>query len=174
MRMNWIDRLRGEPAAAAALAIFALSSATILGAYYFELVLKLPPCPLCLEERLPYVVVIPLSMLMVIAALSIGMAQGAYDAALRYSKLRKQGVMGSILVTDRRLLVWANHVKHVNVPHHDLLRAGIKVTVDQPDWICVSYDAGARDPGMSGQVEVRLRTIRASTIAWLCRDLAAR
>src|SRR5258708_13687132 len=69
LRMTWLDRLRGEPAAAAALAIFALSAATIVGAWYFEFVLKLPPCPLCLEERLPYHVVIPLSLLMAIAAL---------------------------------------------------------------------------------------------------------
>jgi disulfide bond formation protein DsbB len=66
---TWIDRLREEPAAAAALAIFVLSAATMLGAYYFELALRMPPCPLCLEERLPYVVVIPLSLLMMIAAL---------------------------------------------------------------------------------------------------------
>jgi disulfide bond formation protein DsbB len=65
-----IDRLRAEPAAAAALAIFVLSAATIVGAWYFEFVLRLPPCPLCLEERLPYHVVIPLSLLMVIAALA--------------------------------------------------------------------------------------------------------
>ena len=32
--------------------------------------LQLPPCPLCLEERLPYHVVIPLSLLMAIAALA--------------------------------------------------------------------------------------------------------
>src|SRR6202051_3696543 len=69
-RMTWLDRLRGEPAAAAALAVFALSSATIVGAWYFEFVLKLPPCPLCLEERLPYHVVIPLALLMAIAALA--------------------------------------------------------------------------------------------------------
>ena len=97
-----------------------------------------------------------------------------YRTPKRYSKLRKRGVMGSIALTDRRLLVWANHVKHVNVPHDDPLRAGIKVKLDQPDWICVSYDAGAADPSRSGQVEVRLHTTRASTIAWLCRDLAAR
>ena len=97
-----------------------------------------------------------------------------YRTPKRYSKLRRQGVMGSIALTDRRLLVWANHVKHVSVPHHDPLRARIKVTVDQPDQVCVSYDAGTRDPSMSGQVEVRLRTTRASTIAWLCRELAAR
>ena len=70
LRMTFIDRLRAEPAAAAALAIFALSTATIVGAWYFEFVLKLPPCPLCLEERLPYHVVIPLSLLMAIAALA--------------------------------------------------------------------------------------------------------
>src|SRR6202158_2327476 len=69
-KMSWTDRLRAEPAAAAALAIFALCTATIAGAWYFEFVLKLPPCPLCLEERLPYHVVIPLSLLMAIAALA--------------------------------------------------------------------------------------------------------
>jgi disulfide bond formation protein DsbB len=68
VRKTWIDRLRDQPAAAAALAIFVLSSATILGAWYFEFVLKLFPCPLCLEERLPYHIVIPLSLLTAIAA----------------------------------------------------------------------------------------------------------
>jgi len=64
-----IDRLRSEPAAAAALAVFALSAATLAGAWFFQLVLKLPPCPLCLEQRIPYHVVIPLSLLLAIAAL---------------------------------------------------------------------------------------------------------
>jgi disulfide bond formation protein DsbB len=68
LRMTWIDRLRAEPAAAAALAIFVLAAATIAGAWYFQYVVGLPPCPLCLEERLPYHVVIPLSLLMAIAA----------------------------------------------------------------------------------------------------------
>jgi len=60
MKQSWTDRIRTDPAAAAALAIFALSAATLLGAWYFEYVVKLPPCPLCLEERLPYHIVIPL------------------------------------------------------------------------------------------------------------------
>ncbi len=68
MRATWSEQLRREPAAAAALAIFVLSAATILGAWYFQYVLKLLPCPLCLEERLPYHIVIPLSLLMAIAA----------------------------------------------------------------------------------------------------------
>jgi disulfide bond formation protein DsbB len=69
LKMTWLDRLRSEPAAVAAILIFALSTATILGAWYFEYVLKYPPCPLCLEERVPYHVVIVLSLLMAVAAL---------------------------------------------------------------------------------------------------------
>ncbi len=68
MKATWFDRLRSDPAAVAALTIFALGSATLLGTWYFEYVLKLPPCPLCLEERLPYHVVVPLSLLLAIAA----------------------------------------------------------------------------------------------------------
>jgi disulfide bond formation protein DsbB len=69
MNEAWIDRFRGEPAAVAALAVFALSSATLAGAWYFQLVLKILPCPLCLEQRISYYVVVPLSLLMAIAAL---------------------------------------------------------------------------------------------------------
>ena len=69
MRKSQADWVRAEPAAAAALAVFALGAATLAGAWYFQLVLKLAPCPLCLEERIAYHVVIPLSLLMAIAAL---------------------------------------------------------------------------------------------------------
>jgi len=68
MKATWSEQLRREPAAAAALAIFAVSTVTIVAAWFFQYVLKLPPCPLCLEERLPYHIVIPLSLLMAIAA----------------------------------------------------------------------------------------------------------
>jgi disulfide bond formation protein DsbB len=69
MNTTWSERLRRTPAVGAALAVFAGSAATLLGAWYFQYVLKFPPCPLCLEERLPYYIVIPLSLLLAIAAL---------------------------------------------------------------------------------------------------------
>jgi disulfide bond formation protein DsbB len=69
MRKSWTDRARANPAAAAALAVFAIALATLAGAWFFQYAIGLPPCPLCLEERIPYHVVIPLSLLMVIAAL---------------------------------------------------------------------------------------------------------
>jgi disulfide bond formation protein DsbB len=69
MRKTWIGRLAAEPQAAAALAIFVIATATLGGAWFFQYVLRYPPCPLCLEERIPYHIVIPLSLLMLIAAL---------------------------------------------------------------------------------------------------------
>jgi disulfide bond formation protein DsbB len=61
--------IRPVPAAAA---IAAVGIATILGAYFFEFVLKLPPCPLCLEQRIPYYIAIPLALVV-----AWGAAQGA-------------------------------------------------------------------------------------------------
>jgi len=69
MREGWIERARAEPAAAAAIAAFVLSLATLAGAWFFEYVLKLAPCPLCLMQRIPYHIIIPLSLLLAIAAL---------------------------------------------------------------------------------------------------------
>jgi disulfide bond formation protein DsbB len=68
LRKSVPDRLRDDPAVRAALAIFLIAAATLAGAWYFQLVVGLPPCPLCLEERIPYHVIIPLSLLLAIAA----------------------------------------------------------------------------------------------------------
>jgi disulfide bond formation protein DsbB len=70
MKPSWTDRIAAEPAATAAGAAFVLSLATLAGAWFFEYVLKLAPCPLCLEQRIPYHVIVPLSLLLAIAALA--------------------------------------------------------------------------------------------------------
>jgi disulfide bond formation protein DsbB len=69
MKATWSEYLRDQPAAIAALVIFVVSLATLLGAWFFQFVVKLPPCPLCLEQRIPYYIVIPLSLVIAIAAL---------------------------------------------------------------------------------------------------------
>ena len=60
--------MRSGTAAAAAMLIAAAGAATIAGAWFFELVLKLRPCPLCLEQRVPYYIAIPLALIVVLAA----------------------------------------------------------------------------------------------------------
>jgi disulfide bond formation protein DsbB len=54
------------PVAAAAIAVALGGAATILGAWFFQYGLGLPPCPLCLEQRWPYYAAIPLALLVAI------------------------------------------------------------------------------------------------------------
>jgi disulfide bond formation protein DsbB len=70
-----------QPVAAAAVAIAALGIATILGAYFFQYVLGLPPCPLCLEQRIAYYVAIPLAA-MILLGLSVGSSRKVLMLAL--------------------------------------------------------------------------------------------
>jgi disulfide bond formation protein DsbB len=67
LKRTWSERLGLTPAAAA-LGIFAFSFATLAEAWYFQFVLHYQPCHLCLIERIPYYIVIPLSLVVAIAA----------------------------------------------------------------------------------------------------------
>ena len=59
---------RSRPAMAAAVVVAAGGAATILGAYYFQYVIGLRPCPLCLDQRIAFYVSIPLAVMVAIAA----------------------------------------------------------------------------------------------------------
>ena len=56
-------RSDANPALTAALAITAIAAATLAGAWFFQLVLDILPCPLCLEQRYAYYLAIPLGAL---------------------------------------------------------------------------------------------------------------
>jgi len=56
-----------RPLIMAAAVIAGAGTATILGAYFFQYVLGYPPCPLCLDQRIPYYVAIPLAVLIAVA-----------------------------------------------------------------------------------------------------------
>lgn len=57
-----------NPAFTAAVAVAVIAIATIAGAWFFQLVLDIRPCPLCLEQRYAYYLSIPLAVLVAIAA----------------------------------------------------------------------------------------------------------
>src|ERR1700704_1621606 len=61
-------REHATPALTAALAIAAIAAATLAGAWFFQLVLDVQPCPLCLEQRYAYYLAIPLAILVAISA----------------------------------------------------------------------------------------------------------
>src|SRR5260221_8930215 len=59
---------QSRPGVWAAVLVAAAGAATILGAYYFQYVMGLRPCPLCLEQRIAFYVSIPLAIVVAIAA----------------------------------------------------------------------------------------------------------
>ena len=72
---------RGDanPVLAAALAVTSIAAATLAGAWFFQLVLDIRPCPLCLEQRYAYYLAVPLGALIAVAA-----ARDAPRAVLLY------------------------------------------------------------------------------------------
>ncbi|HLK83352.1 MAG TPA: disulfide bond formation protein B [Xanthobacteraceae bacterium] len=72
---------QSRPAVAAAVLVAAGGAATILGAYYFQYVMGLRPCPLCLEQRIAFYVSIPLAAVVALAA-SRGAPRGVVTAGL--------------------------------------------------------------------------------------------
>ncbi len=80
---------RGDanPALTAALAITAIAAATLAGAWFFQLVLDIRPCPLCLEQRYAYYLVVPLGALIALAAAQ-GCAARRAGCGPRHSRAR--------------------------------------------------------------------------------------
>jgi disulfide bond formation protein DsbB len=62
--------VRGDasPAMTPALAILVVALATLAGAWFFQLVLEILPCPLCLEQRYSYYASVPLAALVAFGA----------------------------------------------------------------------------------------------------------
>jgi disulfide bond formation protein DsbB len=58
-----------------------VGAATILGAWYFQYVLGLSPCPLCLEQRYAYYFAIPLAV-MILMGERVGASRKVLVAAL--------------------------------------------------------------------------------------------
>ena len=64
-----MNALFQTPARTALSVVFALSLATILGAWGFELIGGFQPCELCYTQRIPYYIVVPLAGLLLVLVL---------------------------------------------------------------------------------------------------------
>ena len=57
-----------DPVPVAATVVALGGALTLAGAWFFQLVIGLPPCPLCLEQRIAYYIVVPLAAMVLIGA----------------------------------------------------------------------------------------------------------
>ena len=69
------------PALTAALAVAGIAAATLAGAWFFQLVLQILPCQLCLEQRYAYYAAVPFAGLVALAA-ARGAPRGVLIAGL--------------------------------------------------------------------------------------------
>src|SRR6185312_2666807 len=86
--MHAMAQLRRDPAAAAAVAVALVGVATICGFFFFQYVMKLPPCPLCLDQRNAFYVSVPLAVLLL-----LGLQYGASRKVIMLGFLVIAGVM---------------------------------------------------------------------------------
>jgi disulfide bond formation protein DsbB len=61
-------RHSAAPAVVPALALALVAAATLAGAWFFQLVLDIRPCPLCLEQRYAYYIAVPLALVVAFVA----------------------------------------------------------------------------------------------------------
>ena len=72
MMNDYLALARREPQLTAAGIIAVVGALTICGFFFFQYIMHLPPCPLCLEQRQPYYFCVPLAVLLI-----IGISHGA-------------------------------------------------------------------------------------------------
>jgi disulfide bond formation protein DsbB len=77
-----LDRFWANRVSGASFVIAALSALTLAGAWFFELVLGLEPCPLCLDQRIPYYAAVVLGL--VAGGLAVNAAQPALARLLLF------------------------------------------------------------------------------------------
>ncbi len=65
---DYLALARREPELTAAAIIAVGGALTICGFFFFQYVLHLPPCPLCLEQRTPYYFCVPLALMLLLGA----------------------------------------------------------------------------------------------------------
>ena len=65
---DYLTMARKEPQFIAAAIVAVAGGLTIGGFFFFQYVLDLPPCPLCLEQRTPYYFSVPLAVVLLLGA----------------------------------------------------------------------------------------------------------
>jgi disulfide bond formation protein DsbB len=132
--------LLADPARAAALIVAVVGALTIAGAWLFELVVGLRPCPMCIEQRWPYYIGIPLALLVAFAS----------------RKAPRMVVVGGLAILAA-LMLWGVYM--------GAFHAGVEWKL----WLGPQECSGAPQLGPAGGLLDRLQTInivRCDEAAW--------
>ncbi|GIG63868.1 hypothetical protein [Phytomonospora endophytica] len=75
----------------------------------------------------------------------------------QYSNWMREPATGAIGISSQGLVVWANKVKQIDVPHRHPLRQRIAVRLDGERKVVFGFELGWTNTAVSGAAEVRLK-----------------
>lgn len=85
-----MDKFLNTKPGTALIVIFAITLATIIGAWGFEIIGGYKPCPLCLTQRWSYYIAVPLALILIVLVLSGRISSGFLRAGV--------GLLGLIIL----------------------------------------------------------------------------
>ena len=126
---------RTQPIPAAAVIVAAVGISALCGAWFFQYVIGLPPCPLCLEQRVAYYVTIPLAALLLgqqrhqqAVRWNLAISTTANVAMLGAAALGAGPVDHRAATNGRRRAVAGATFHHDPPVHHGLAQAPARAT----------------------------------------------
>ena len=85
-----------------------------------------------------------------------------FRAPGRANNFRREGFLGSVVITGQRLMAYSWRRRQINIGLDDPALAALEVSVPRPGILLLAFDAGAFQPDWSGRVEFRFHTERAA------------
>jgi len=98
-----------------------------------------------------------------------------YGTPRFYSLYRRMGFIGYFVLSERRLIARAKcfHEIDISAAYDDELLKAMTFTA-RPKYLSLAFDASAKDPQASGQIEVRLHLPDIAGVAKILEQVGAR
>src|SRR5690606_38784086 len=136
------EKIHANHLSLAGFAISAFAAMTLVGVWYFELVLGLDSCPLCLDQRIPYYIAIPLAI-----------ALGAAARSNRFARIARL----SLLARGAVMLVGAGY---------GVYHAGIEWGFWEGPASCAASAPGAPVGDILSSLKATVRVVPCNEAAW--------
>jgi hypothetical protein len=84
-----------------------------------------------------------------------------FRAPGKRSMLRRQWFLGSLAVSEKRMVAYSNGRCLLNLPLADKRIAEVDFSAETPGVLSIVYDASVLHPSQSGEIEIRYQTPQA-------------
>ncbi|MGM0564319.1 MAG: hypothetical protein ACQES2_08310 [Pseudomonadota bacterium] len=83
------------------------------------------------------------------------------NGPLRRYRYRKEGLIGSLVVTRRRFMAYSFSKRQINIGLDDERMSGLAVSAPSPKKLLIEFDASDFHPNWQGQIQWQFNTAKA-------------